>query len=405
MRYLVFDLEYATSKGGVSKICEFGYVVTNEKYEIIEKGNFIIDPSINRNEWDYRVVRRILTRKIWEYEKSPRFDEYYEEIVDLINEADYVLGHSLDGDAKALNDECKRYGLRSIDFDFYDIKLFYKAFNNSRKDTSVTNILSELKIEGDKNEHAAEADAYNTMLELKTMLEILNLSLEELIELCPEAKNKNNDYVVESIAINQMIREEKFEKELESTGDNTLRRGHKNSRLFLQFLDNVQPQVEYDKKLQGLKFSISINYEENHYKQMLNIVQLLCNYGATYVMKASLADIFVKYDILLEDGTIKPCSKLKYVTEGCTNGSKIKIISFESFMDMLGISEQQLNDMPMVSFDCLYREDAIIKDSKTKKLLQTKNKQGIKINVSSDTGTTLGDLFPDLFKKLKGEED
>ena len=75
MRYLVFDLEYATSKGGVSKICEFGYVVTNEKFEIIEKGNFIIDPYINRNEWDYRVVRKILTRKIWEYEKSPRFDE------------------------------------------------------------------------------------------------------------------------------------------------------------------------------------------------------------------------------------------------------------------------------------------------------------------------------------------
>lgn len=133
MRYLVFDLEYATSKGGVSKICEFGYVVTNEKFEIIEKGNFIIDPYINRNEWDYRVVRKILTRKIWEYEKSPRFDEYYDEISGLIKNANYVLGHSLDGDAKALNDDCKRYGLESINFDFYDIKLFYKAFNNSKK--------------------------------------------------------------------------------------------------------------------------------------------------------------------------------------------------------------------------------------------------------------------------------
>lgn len=400
MRYLVLDLEYATSKGGVSKICEFGYVVTNEKFEIIEKGNFIIDPHINRNEWDYRVVRKILTRKIWEYEKSHRFDEYYDEISGLIKNANYVLGHSLDGDAKALNDDCKRYGLESINFDFYDIKLFYKAFNNSKKDISVTNILSELKIDGDKNEHDAEADAYNTMLVLKAMLKTLNLSLEELIELCPEAKNKNENYVVESIAINQMIREEQFEKALEGTGDNTLRRWHKNSRLFLQFLDNVQPQTEYDKKLQGLKFSISINYEENHYKQMLNIVQLLCNYGATYVMKASLADVFVKYDILFEDGTFKPCSKLKYVTEACNNGSKIEIISFESFMDMLGITEKQLDEMPMVSFDCLYREDA-----KTKKILQNKVKQEAKADSSNSTGTTVGDLFPDLFKKLKGEDE
>ena len=109
MKYLFFDLEYATSKGGVCKICEFGYVVTNEHFEILKKGNFIIDPYINRCDWDWRVVKKILTRKVSVYEKQPRFDEYYSDIKDLINSADYVLGHSLDGDAKALNDDCQRY--------------------------------------------------------------------------------------------------------------------------------------------------------------------------------------------------------------------------------------------------------------------------------------------------------
>ena len=125
MKYLFYDLEYASSKGGISKICEFGYVLTDESFNVLERDNFIIDPYITREEWDWRVVRKILTRKVSEYESSPRFDEYYDDIKKLILNADYVLGHSLNSDAKALNQDCERYDLHSIDYDFYDIKLFY----------------------------------------------------------------------------------------------------------------------------------------------------------------------------------------------------------------------------------------------------------------------------------------
>ena len=46
MRILFFDLEYASCKNGC-KICEFGYVITNEKFEIIERNNLIINPYIS----------------------------------------------------------------------------------------------------------------------------------------------------------------------------------------------------------------------------------------------------------------------------------------------------------------------------------------------------------------------
>ena len=121
-KYLIFDLEYASSMGGIHKICEFGYVITNDKFEIIKKGNIIIDPYINRRDWDWRVVHTILTRSVQTYEKAPRFDDCYDDIVDIFNSVDYIFGHSLNGDAIALNDECKRYNLASIDFEFYDIK-------------------------------------------------------------------------------------------------------------------------------------------------------------------------------------------------------------------------------------------------------------------------------------------
>lgn len=393
-KYLFFDLEDATSKGGIMKICEFGYVLTNEQFEVLERGNFIIDPNINRSDWDWRVVRTILTRKVKEYEKSPRFDEYYDDICDLISNADYVFGHSLDGDAQALNQECKRYDLASIDFVFYDIKLFYREYANAKRDVSVVEILEKLGIKGEENTHDAETDAYNTMLALKSMLEALDMSSEAMIELCTSAKNTNKNYEVESIVKNQKIREEKFKEHLSSEGDNTIRRGRPNGILFLQFLDNVLPTDNISKRLSNLKFSISINYEEKHYKQMLNIVQILCNLGATYVMKATTADYFVTYDVLNEDGTIRECSKLKHVNQANEAGANIKVISFDEFMDLLEITENELDNLPMVSFNCLYREDAKIKDRKTLRLLRP---QTIK---QQDTNSiaTIGDMCGEFFK-------
>ena len=134
---------------------------------------------------------------------------------------------------------------------------------------------------------------------------------------------------------------------------------------------------------------------------MLNIVQMLCNKGATYVMKASLCDVFVTYKVLNEDGTERTCSKSKYVNKAIEEGANIKIVSFDEFVGMLGLTEQKLDELPMVSFDCLYREDAIIKDPKTKKYISIKNTVSEPVAVPNDQKTTLGDLFGDLFAKLK----
>lgn len=340
-----------------------------------------------------------------EYEESPTFDKYYEKIVQLIRSADYVIGHSMDGDSKALNEDCIRYNLPSIDYVFYDIKIFYKAFKNIKIDVSVTNIMKDLNAQGDEREHDAEADAFNTMADLKKMLDDLNLPLSDLIVLCPKARNKNENYEVESIVINNLIREEEFQK-LGTDGDNnTLKRYSKNGRLFIQFLDNVQPTEKCNQDLKGQSISISINYEENHFRQMLNIVQMICNHGGTYVMKASLGTIFVPYPVVNEDGTEKYCSKSKYVKEANENGGNIKEMSFQEFLDVLNITEQQLDNLPMVSFDCLCREDAVIKDRRTASIVRGKQKV-IKTkkddnNYNKYDSITIGDLMKEM--NIKGD--
>ena len=401
MKYLFFDLEYATSKGGNIKICEFGFVVTDENFKILDRDNFIINPNIFREEWDWRVVRTILTRCVSEYENSPKFDEYYDDIVKLIKSADYVFGHSLNGDAKALNCDCLRYGLPSIDFKFYDIKEFYKQYNSTNRDISVGNILKDLQIEGESGEHDAEVDAVNTMYEFKAMLERLEMTPKELIGICPSVVDYNENYTVQSLEISKMIQEEQMQNILNGTGDNLMLKNSKESRIFVQFLDNVLPSTDEPKTLKDLKFSISINYEETHYRQMLNIVQILCNKGAIYIRKASLCDFFVTYEMFNEEGSLKSCSKTKYAKEAIENGANIKIISFNAFLEMIGLSEDELDSLPMVSFDCLSRDDAVIKDPRTRRYFEKKKSKEVVTVPAQDHKTTLGDLFGDLFATLK----
>ena len=198
MQLLFFDLEYASSKENIKNICEFGYVVTDESFSIVERDNYIIDPGIRRSEWDWRVVRQILTRKIEEYEKQPTFPAFYSCIEELLSKSDYIFGHSTSGDAEALNDDCRKYKLPSLNYDFYDINEIYMEYSNSQKSVSVENMLKALKVDGEGRQHDAGTDAYNTMLELKKMVETLDVTVTDIIQLCPKAHDRSENYSIKS---------------------------------------------------------------------------------------------------------------------------------------------------------------------------------------------------------------
>lgn len=367
-KYLFFDLEYATSKGGIEKICEFGYVITNEEFDVLERNNLIINPNISRKDWDYYVVKKILTRKIEIYEKQPFFEFYYSKIKSLINECDFVFGHSLDSDAKALNGECERYNLPAINFEFRDLRNIYKKYENCSKNKSLLTILEEMNIEGEKSIHDAETDSFNTMLVLKEMIKTLNEPLEFLIELYSETKNESKDYEVKSIIENKIKKDIVIIGNLSFNKANNIIKHSINEKRFFHFLNNVKPQSN-GCKFKGVKISISKNYEEFHFCQMLNLIQLIVNEGGILILKSSLSDIFVKYDVINDDGTKMADSRYKYVLESIDNGSKIEIFEFNVFLEKLNISEEKLNSMPLPSFDFIYNDDLIIKNVLDRKII------------------------------------
>ncbi len=197
MQYLFFDLEKATSKKG-GRICEFGYVIVDENFKIIEANNLIINPNISDDEWDNYVVKNLLHKTIEEYNSQPQFNHYYQKISNLILSADYVFGHSLHGDVSAINTECGRYSLPSINFVFYEIAEFYMEIENTDKVVSVSSMLKALKITGETLEHDAENDAHNTMLILQSLLGKAQVSVQDLIKQCPNAKLENKDFKVKT---------------------------------------------------------------------------------------------------------------------------------------------------------------------------------------------------------------
>lgn len=288
MRYLFFDIECCNGRN----ICEFGYVITDDKFNILEKKDFTINPE-NKFNLTGRPDGRDLYLYYPEstYYRSNKFPYFYKKIKKLIEYPDQlIVGHAISSDAGFLRSACRRYNLNPINFKFADSQRMFSEFSNIRKSISLENACESLSVEKPKYLHKSDDDSELTMNLVKGMCKQLGCSLEELIELCDSCsgKSENNQITYDDFEIRQQKR-----YEAAKSGVNNTVRGH-NYRMFLQFLDGVKPQgdiVESD--LNGKSLCVSLNYEICHFKEMLSLVQLLTNHNATYKMRASDNDIFV----------------------------------------------------------------------------------------------------------------
>lgn len=388
MNYLFFDLECASQRGG-SKICEFGYVMTDDKFNITDRNNFIINPDIPGKSWDWYVVKKILTREKKEYLDKPTFDNYYPQIKKLFDKADYVFGHSTNGDAMSLNDELKRYCLPPIDFKFYDVKLFYKGYSNVRRDVSVEDMMKKLNVEGGTAIHDAEIDSLNEMLELKQMLAQLEVSFDELVYLCNIVPGSSKSYKV----VNSYLKWSGENKVCDGT--NLIKSRGINRIRFDQFIRYVEPDKIGNGIIKDRKVTISTLYEKEHYKQMLNLIQMITNEGGKYSKACPRSGIFVRYDLTNEDGSLRSCKRLEYVNEQNVKGKNIQIVTLDELLGILNISEKELDDLPIPSFELVFKR---MKEERQKQ----RNGDNKKKNNTNST-FTLGDAFKDYMNE-EGDE-
>ena len=148
MRCLFFDIECCDGK----HICEFGYVIADTNYNIIEKEDITINLEMPFNLTG-RVGQKDLHLYYPEsvYFRSYKFPYFYERIKKLIEEPNQVIvGHAISNDAIFLRTACERYNLAPINFRFADSQKMFEKYFNVKKNISLKAAGDEFKVDAPK---------------------------------------------------------------------------------------------------------------------------------------------------------------------------------------------------------------------------------------------------------------
>lgn len=183
MKYLFFDIECAGVYKTVAKICAFGYCLTDENFQILEKEDILINP-----QGSFRLMDRkgsqglVLPYSYGEFKKYPVFPKLADRIYALLHDKDtLIVGHATMNDVKYLNLETKRFSLPSFCFAFADTQFLYmNKIGEFNRQFGLGVIAEALGIEF--TAHKAADDAYATMKVAEAICKEENVKLPQLIE-------------------------------------------------------------------------------------------------------------------------------------------------------------------------------------------------------------------------------
>jgi DNA polymerase III epsilon subunit-like protein len=360
MKYLSFDIECAD--GGKATICSFGYVLADENFEVIEQRDILMNPE-GKFDLEGRAGRPDvkLAYPRARFERAPKFPHFYAHIKKLLEAEDVlVVGHSVGDDVTYLNKACKRYRLPAFTFSYFDVQRFYCKVMDEHRRLSLENEVKGLEIGEDVTYHRSDEDALATLLVLKELVHRSGVDLEHLItedkNFTGRTENFKSEWDIPMPKATSKRRKDAAGWRLLDEGEeNLILRGSKNWLLFFRYLDEHYPTPESN-LLEGKDVCISMNYEVEHYKEMLHLIDLIRRNGGDYVLKGSKADIFATFDEMQEDGSIRRCSRGDYVKEAIENGAKIEITTLDELLALLGTTREELESAPALDVDYLLDE-------------------------------------------------
>jgi len=209
MQYIAFDIECAQcQQRDFSPICSFGYARFNEKFELIDSEDIIINPDAR---FDQRIIKPAY--KLSSYYSADKFPKHYEKIKSLLTAFDTIpLAFNAGSDMKYLRNECHRYSLDVIKtiwpIDMEDFIRLYEE-QDSVGHYSLSNICERLLIPV-TGEHNSEQDAYRTglcMFEImKGFKEKFGVSFQEVEKIIKAKKGREGLIRVIKCSKEQMLK-------------------------------------------------------------------------------------------------------------------------------------------------------------------------------------------------------
>lgn len=197
MNYVFFDIECSDGK----HMCSFGYIIINEKFEVLKKEDIVINPQsrfkLGRAGFDPKIH---LAYDEVTFRNQKPFNMYYDNIKDILTAEEHIiLGHAISSDLQFLTIACGRYNLPQIDISVYDTQDFYYQYNNQYKFRSLENIIKDLKLDvSNLIKHKSCDDAEISMLITKEICRRLEISLSDILILCSKSKKSTKENIKKS---------------------------------------------------------------------------------------------------------------------------------------------------------------------------------------------------------------
>ena len=289
MKYLFFDIECSVVSKKVAKICAFGYCLTDEKFNILEKEDILINPQGSFHLTDRKGTQGlVLPYEYSDFKKYPTFLEKADKIYALLQDNDtLVAGHATMNDVKYLNFEAHRFNLPSFVFNFADTQFVYmNVIGEFSRQFGLGAIAQELGVEF--TAHRAVDDAYATMRVAEAMCKAEGLSFTQLLEKYQITTGRIENYEIRQ---NTSVGYVKFKQEQERRKEERERRKAE----FHVFADKEKRRRAKDGKLKNKRicFSHPLELQTDLAKSLL--LKAFAQ-GAFYSYRAEECDIYVCFE-------------------------------------------------------------------------------------------------------------
>lgn len=314
MKYLFFDIECSNCFNGIGKMCEFGYVLTDENLLVMKYGDIPMSPGKGRNNRFYLRDRKSgkdieLAYEYDYYFSQPEFPHFFKQIKKLMEDPETIcFAYSMDNDISHLYHACTRYRLEPLDYTCYDVQKLVAAYLEKKGQMSLHNACKEIVGPNSTvrlHEHLSRDDAEMEKLIFEAICLLTKKKPNELLEESSFAKTNSIDY------INILNKREKKKQELKDC------RIHYYS---LVSLDDVLNNPEN----KGRRYNVSDQLKKDKNK-MSTIIELVRNKNGLFSGRINQTDIFIAVDDKNKEEVIK---SLRHPFEG-------KILTYQEF-----ISEQ-----------------------------------------------------------------
>ena len=318
MKYLFFDIECSVVSKNAAKICAFGYCLTDEKFNILEKEDILINPQGGFHLTDRKGTQGlVLPYEYSDFKKYPTFPQLAEKIYSLLHDKDtLVAGHATMNDVKYLNLESKRFSLPAFSFEFADTQFVYMNRKGEfSRQFGLGAIAEELGVEF--TAHCAVDDAYATMKVAEAMCKEEGLSFVQLLEKYEITLGKIENYEIMQMSSTALV-------EFKVAQERRKEEREQKKAEFYRFFDREKRKRKKEGKLKGktVCFSHPLELELELSKKLLTA---LFAEAGNFTSRAEECDIYVCFEG--ENG-----ARLKSAQE-----RKSRIMTATEFAEYLGI--------------------------------------------------------------------